>query len=67
VDCRLEKVHHLLVLDVLWPVALPVEGAETGGMLRELVAPEVGIGLILGDPVPDTSVRSPGRMSIYAP
>lgn len=39
------------MLAVLWPVAWQVEGAIAGAVFGELVAPEVGVGGALGDPV----------------
>lgn len=42
-DCRLEKVNHLLVFLVLWPVAGQVEGRVAGPVLGELVSPEIAV------------------------
>lgn len=49
---RLEEVDDVLVLDVLGPVAGHVKGAVARGVFRELVRPEVGVGLALRHPVP---------------
>lgn len=51
-DGRLEEVDDVLVLDVLGPVAWQVEGGVAGCVFAELVAPEVGVGRALVDPVP---------------
>lgn len=51
-DCGLEEVDNLLVLDVFGPVAGHVKGRVTSRMLGEFVAPEVGVGGALVDPVP---------------
>lgn len=50
-DGRLEEVHDLLVLPVLRAVAFGVEGGIAGSVLRELVAPEPGVVLVLSNPV----------------
>ena len=50
-DGRGEEVDHVLVGAVAWAVAGDVEGGVAGSVLGELVAPEVGVGLVLGDPV----------------
>lgn len=48
---RLKKVDNVLVLDVLRAVAGNIKGAVAGGVLGELMAPKVWVGLALGDPV----------------
>lgn len=50
-DGRFEELNHVLVFDILRPVARDVEGREAGRVLAELVGPEVGVGCPLVDPV----------------
>ena len=49
-DDSLEEIHNIFVLDILGPVARKVEGAEAGGVLAELMAPESGVRGALGRP-----------------
>jgi hypothetical protein len=51
-DRGLEVVDDVLVLAVLRTVTLGVKGAKAGGVLRELVGPELAIGGALVDPEP---------------
>lgn len=50
-DGGLEEIDHVLVLDVLGPVAGEIEGGEARRVLAELVAPEVRVRCALVDPV----------------
>lgn len=50
-DDGLEELEEVVVLVGLWPVALLVKGREAGGVLGELVGPELPVGGILVDPV----------------
>jgi hypothetical protein len=50
-DNCFEKVNYVLLGDQEWAVAWCVERAETGGMIAELVNPEVVVFASLTDPV----------------
>ena len=50
-DDGLEELEEVVVLVVLGAETLGLEGAVAGGVLGELVAPELPVGLVLGDPV----------------
>lgn len=50
-DDGLEELEEVVVLVGLWPVALLVKGREAGGVLGELVGPELPVGGVLVDPV----------------
>ena len=50
-DRSLEKIHHVLVLTIFWPVAGNVESTVACRVLAEFMAPEVVVGAALVDPV----------------